>query len=349
MEIRFRDHASFHRAAVGMTVGAALLGLVAWLTSPPALRDLAPLLGGAMGIGIGAAIAYGWRPWRVIAALAAVALLSIATPTWQTLLAGSVVVGVAIAIGERGIRAMASMFVAAAVVMLAMWAALRVSHAQRTELWPLWAKDVAAATAMGIVAVLALLPRHLGLASDPVAAAIRALPVGLDAEVRSLCGRSVAIWQATRDKLGDDDAGVALVRDGVLKALEVAAKSASIGAQPGTSDAELAKRMDDLDARIAAATDDEIKDQYRSARAALSDQRHYRDGIRQNRERLVARLHNHVAALEKFEVAAGGLAAARVVKAGNGAATAEAGTEELAELSHGVAASGEALAEVELA
>jgi len=342
MEIRFRDHASFHRVAAGMTLGSALLGLVACMTAPPALRELAPVLGGAMGIGIGAAIAYGWRPWRVLAALAAVALLSSATPTWPTLLAGSVVLGVAIAIGERGMRAVVSMFVGATVVMIAMWAALRVSHAQRTEQWPLWTKDLAAATAMGIVAVLAMLPRHLGIASDPVRAAIRALPAGLDAEVRSLCGRSVAIWQATRDKLGEDDPGVALVRDGVLKALEVAAKSASIGAQPGTSDGELAKRMEDLDARIAAATDDEIKQQYQSARAALSDQRRYRDGIRHNRERLVARLHNHVAALEKFEVAAGGLAAARVVKAGNA-------TEELAELSHGVAASGEALAEVELA
>jgi hypothetical protein len=224
-----------------------------------------------------------------------------------------------------------------------MWTALRVAHAQRTELWPVWAKDVVAAGAMGIVGALAVLPKHLGLASDPVRAAIRALPIDLDAEVRSLCGRAVAIWNMTRDKLADSDPGVALVRDGVLKALEVAAKSArsGIGAQ-GTSDAELAKRMEDLDQRIAAASDDEIKAQYQSARAALSDQRRYRDSIRQNRERLVARLHNHVAALEKFELAAGGLAAAHAASAGKA-------TEELAELSHGVAASGEALAEVELA
>ena len=66
----------------------------------------------------------------------------------------------------------------------------------------------------------------------------------------------------------------------------------------------------------------------------------YRDRIRQNRERLVARMHNHVAALEKFQLAAGGLVAAR--------AAADAGTlQQLQELSQDVAASGEALAEIE--
>jgi hypothetical protein len=338
MEIRFRDHASFHRAALGMTAGSALLGLLASSFAP---RELAPVMAGVVGIGIGAAVAYGWRAWRVIAALAAAALLL--EPAWQAIAASAIVLSVGLAIGERGVRAAASLFVGMAIAMLATWTALRVSHAQRTDMWPLWAKDLASASAMGIVGVLAMVPRHLGLASDPVRDAMRALPAELDAEVRSLCGRAVAIWQATRDKLGEDDPGMALVRDGVVKALEVAGKSAAIRPATGGSDDDLARRMTDLDARIAAATDDEIKAQYQSARAALSDQRRYRDGIRQNRERLVARLHNHVAALEKFQLAAGGLAAARAAATGTDAA------DELADLSHGVAASGEALAEVELA
>ena len=53
-------------------------------------------------------------------------------------------------------------------------------------------------------------------------------------------------------------------------------------------------------------------------------------------------MHNHVAALEKFQLAASGLAAARAASAG---ATA---VKQLEELSHDVAASGEALAELEL-
>jgi hypothetical protein len=345
MEIRFRDHASFHRAAVGVTVGSALVGLAVHpFVSTDAARTfggMAPIVGGVLGLGIGAAFAYGKGVWRI--ALAMLAVLAIAVPTWQTLLLSSVLLGAGLAIGQTRVRAALTLMVGAAVGMLAMWTALRVTHAQRTATWPGWSADMAAASAMGIVGVLAMLPRHLTFVTDPIRAAMRGLPLDMDSEVRSLCGRSVAIWQTTRDKLGDNDPGLALVRDGVLKALEVATKSSDIKASAATTDEELGRRMEDLDKRIAAATDDEVKVQYQSARAALSDQRRYRDGIRQNRERLVARLHNHVAALEKFQLAAGGLAAVRAAQTGAAAA------DELADLSHGVAASGEALAEIELA
>jgi len=127
----------------------------------------------------------------------------------------------------------------------------------------------------------------------------------------------------------------------VLKTLEVAARSAGVKIT-GPSEAELAQRMADLDQRIAAATDSEVKTQYEAARVALGDQQRYREHIRQGRERLVARMHNHVAALEKFELAATGLSAARVASAGSPV------VRQLEELSHDVAASGEALAELEL-
>jgi len=193
---------------------------------------------------------------------------------------------------------------------------------------------------MGVVGALAMLPRHVRLVFDPVRAALARLPANLDAEVRGLCARSAAIWSTARDQIGDE-AGRTLVRDGVLKTLEVAAKSAEVKIT-GPSDAELAERVADLDQRIAAATDDEVKTQYQSARAALGDQQRYRDRIRQGRERLIARMHNHVAALEKFELAATGLEAARTASVGSEV------VRQLEELSHDVAASGEALAELEI-
>jgi hypothetical protein len=196
-------------------------------------------------------------------------------------------------------------------------------------------------TAMGMIGVLAMLPRHLRVSLDPVQAAVRRLPGELDSEVRDLCNRSLAIWTSAKDKLADNDPGKQLVRDGVLKTLEVAAKSSEVKAA-GATDQELARRMDDLAQRIAAATDSEVKAQYQSARTALEDQRRYRDHIKQNRERLIARMHNHVAALEKFQLAASGLVAARAASAGAMA------VKQLEELSNDVAASGEALVELEL-
>src|SRR5207344_184758 len=106
-----------------------------------------------------------------------------------------------------------------------------------------------------------------------VQAALKKLPAGLDAEVRGLCARSAAIWTTAQDQIADQ-AGRDLVRDGVLKTLEVAARSASVKVT-GPSEAELAQRMTDLDQRIAAATDSEVKAQYQAARAAQGDQQRY--------------------------------------------------------------------------
>jgi hypothetical protein len=196
-----------------------------------------------------------------------------------------------------------------------------------------------AAMAMGMVGILAMLPRHLRAVIDPVRAAMRQLPANLDGEVRQLCERAVSIWTTSKDKLAEGEAGRTLIKDGVLKTIEVAAKRATV-ANPGASEVELTERMAVLDGRIEATTDAETRAQYQSARSALDDQRRYRQGIRQGIERLVARMHHHVAALEKFQLAASNLEATRMSSAG--------AVKELAAMSSEVAASGEALAEVEM-
>ena len=319
-----------------MVGAAALLGLALHGLHVPAA-----IVAGLLGIAIGAALGYGRPAWRVGAAAAAAIPLVALTPSWPMLAAIAGMLSLAIALGgPRGLRGGIGVIAGAAVVLVAMWAALRVVHAQRTASWPDWATDLAGAAAMAMVGVLALVPRHLHVALDPIAAASRALPRDLDAEVRELCDRAVAIWQGAKHRLDDRDPGRGLVCDGVRKALEVAGKSASLHAA-GSDDA-LTRRMAELDERIAAAGDAEARAQYRAARAALDDQRRYRAQIRASRERLVARLHNHVAALEKFQLAASGLEAARAASAGAPA------VQQLEALSHDVAASGEALAELEL-
>ena len=335
MDIRFGDHASFHRAAIGMTASSALLGI---LLHP--LTPFAPLLGGIFGIAVGAALGYGKPVWRLVTAALASLPLLVMTASWPAfaLSAGLLALG-ALLPSARGMRGALTVMLGATVTLLAMWTALRFDHARATAHWPSSLTDGASAAAMGIVGVIAMLPRHLGIAFDPVQGAIKALPARLDSEVRALCDRTLAIWSDVETKLGESDPNLTLVRDGVLKTLEVAAKSTD--AQPqGANDEQLGRRMEDLDARIAAATDEEVKAQYQSARAALSDQAKYRERIRQNHERLVARMHNHVAALEKFQLAAGGLASARAASSG---ATA---IQQLSDLSRDVAASGEALVEV---
>jgi hypothetical protein len=344
MDIRFGDHPSFHRAAAGMVGASAALGVVLHATLPHAGVNpaMAPVIAGLLGIAIGCAIGYGKPKWRIAAAAAACVPLFVMTPSWPMLAAIAALMALAIgAYGLRGVRGALAMMLGAAVTLVAMWAALRIGFAKQTMTWSSLTRDLASSAAMGMIGVLAMLPRHLRISLDPVQAAVRRLPTELDSEVRDLCNRSLAIWTSAKDKLADNDPGKALVRDGVLKTLEVAAKTSDVKAA-GASDQELTKRMDDLDQRIAGTSDPEVKAQYQSARAALDDQKRYRDHIRQNRDRLIARMHNHVTTLEKFQLAASGLVAARAASAG---ATA---VKQLEELSHDVAASGEALAELEL-
>lgn len=338
MDIRFRDHASFHRAAAGMVGGGALLGF-----GFHAITPMAPYVGGLFGIAAGAALGYRRPMWRLAAATAASAALLLMPAGWPALAVAASVMALATAVGAlRGWRGLVAVALGAATTLLAIWCAFRVGHAQRTMTWPVWATAATGGAAMGMAAVLALIPRHLSFALDPVSAAMRALPAGVTGEVRGLCERGAAIWRNAKDKLGSpDEPGLRLVRDGVLKTLEVAGKSAGLE-QDASEDAMLARRITELDARIAAATDGEVRAQYQSAKAALEDQRRYRDHIKQNRERLIARMHNHVAALEKFQIAASGLVAVRAASEGAPA------MQQLEELSQSVAASGEALAELEL-
>lgn len=335
MDIRFADHPSFHRAALGMTAGALLSALALYWLTP-----MAPLAGGILGIALGAAFAHRKPIWRLVAAAGALVPLFAMAPTWAMLAAVAAVVSLGIAVGgPRGARGLIGVLLGAITVLVGMWCALKIGHAKQTATWPALVTTLTAATAMGLVGVLAMLPRHIEVGFDPVRAAVRKLPLSIDGEVKSLCERAVAIWISSKPRL--DDAGKRLVSDGVVKTLEVAGKSADVK-PTGPSEEELGNRMRDLDQRIAAATDSEVKTQYQAARSALTDQQRYRDHIKQNRERLVARMHNHVAALEKFQLAATGLEAARAASAG---ATA---VKQLEELSHDVTASGEALAEIEL-
>ncbi|HLL24654.1 MAG TPA: hypothetical protein VK427_21125 [Kofleriaceae bacterium] len=345
MDIRFGDHASFQRAFVGMLAGSAVTALA---VTPIVPAGLAPFVGGLAGMGVGAALGYGRAAWRFLVVGAATIPLFTITPSWTSLAIAAAVMGLGLAIGGRsansdvtsGWRGALGVGLAAATTMLAAWCASRILGARETMMWPALAKSVVAASAMGMVGILAMLPRHLRVELDPVRTAIRSLPKALEPEVKGLCDRAVSIWTTSKDHIADEG-GRQLVRDAVLKTLEVATKSTEVKIT-GAGELELKTRMEDLDARIAAATDDEVKQQYTSARAALDDQHRYREHIAKGRERLVARMHNHVAALEKFQLAATGLEATRVASSGANA------IKQLEELSHEVAASGEALAEIEL-
>lgn len=318
-----------------MVGGAALAALALQPITP-----FAPYVGGFLGIAAGASFAYGKLPLRMAAGIAGAVVLMALASSWPmfAVAAGLLSLGLALG-GPRGAKGLGVVAFGTVATLVGLWCATRIVGARETSHWSGYLQSAIGGAAMGMVGVLAALPRHVRIVMDPVAAAVKALPPLLDSEMRGLCDRAVAIWETTEERLADGDAGKSLVRDGVLKTLEVA--TASRSTKLSGAEAALAQRMTEMDARIAAATDDEVRTQYTAARAALEDQKRYREQIAKGRERLVARMHNHVAALEKFQLAATGVEASRM-------ASQSTTVKQLAELSQDVAASGEALAEIEL-
>jgi hypothetical protein len=229
-----------------------------------AVLGLSPLVGGAVGAGLGALVAERRQgPARIGLALCAVAILA----------------------------ATAGAF-----------AAHRIAGAEAVATWPAWLVGILASAAMALASVIALVPARIAIARDAVAAAMRQLPVRVDAEVRDLAEQGARVWTEVKTRLPAGDAGRALVEDGVLKLVDVAARSEKIPADVAASRAKVVARIDELDGRIAAATDEIARAQYGEARAALDDQRRYLEGIETSRQRLVARMHNYLAALEKFRL-----------------------------------------------
>lgn len=321
-----------------VVLGAALSAAALPLAAP--LHVAPPLIGGALAVALGAGWAYGaLRSRAVLGALACVPVA--VSSTWGALFATAVIAGLAVAINaENRRRAVATVLIGAAAMMLASWAGLRIHYAQETASWAPLLRATVSGAAIGMIGVLSTLPRHLAWQTDTVLAAARKLPGGLDAEVKQLCDRSVALWSKAKERLAADATSKELLRSGVIKVLEVAVRTSDTSGEGQGSERELADRIADLERRIEAASDAETKVQYTAAREGLEDQRKYRERLRAGRERMVARLHNHVAALEKFHLAAVSLEASKSLSAD------EPMVKQLADLSSEVSASGDALADV---
>jgi hypothetical protein len=216
--------------------------------------------------------------------------------------------------------------IAALAGIAAVWAAGRAHDAEALSTVADPLANAAAGALLGAIAAAALAARYVTVASDPILAAWRALPP-LHGEPRELAVRGLAIWEQSTTMRDDERA---LVAGGLTTLFAVAARA---GAAPVVDDAELARRIAALDARITTTSDEVAAGQYREARAALADQRRYAAQVGAARERIVARMHHCVATLEKFRLAC---VHADVAAAAREAADARTAVAVLADMSTGL-------------
>ena len=135
--------------------------------------------------------------------------------------------------------------------------------------------------------------------------AVPAAPVA-NREIDQLLARAQSAFRDAKAALGDEaPEAKAAAEDLLQRIVRFAGRWSDLDAEAARTDRlALATRLDDVGAREEAARDEVVKAEYGRARAALRGQLEYLDGIEQGRERAVARLHHHIAVMERLRLAA---------------------------------------------
>ncbi len=308
--LRFLHHHRFHRAALFMVLGGAVSGLVGYgflrAGSPWALAIVA--LAAVIGAG------WSWQrshktslvPRVALAVVAATALLALAHAGQpDAALAGfAVCFAAALAWGTHGRRLLIGLAVGALIAVAATHVFAHVATASQLSSLPGWLVAALAGSAFSLVSVVALLPRHLDVARDPVADAYDQLHGIGNGEVRDLVDRGYQLWTKSAASLPDDDPHRHTLQEGVVRLFEVAGRWNNSEAEGAPRlAASLVDRMENLDQRIEGTSDPVATQQYQQAKAALAEQLRYLEEIGTSRERVLARMHNYLAAMERLRLA----------------------------------------------
>lgn len=312
--LRFRQHEQFHRAALYVGLAGPIVALAAAML--PGGPNVAIALA-ASAAAIAAMVAAGKeRPSPRYAAGSIVALLGagllIASTRFGSGNLGpllfALIVALPMASGLRGRKLLISVSVGAAALLVARLAALHVVTADEFASLPAWGSSALAGLAVSAASIFALVPRHLHLVRDPVASAHTQLRGKVGGEIAELVERGNTLWTQAKSELEEGNANLQILEEAVLRLMNTAKRWSNADTDASkTSALSLVERMESLQDRINKADDEVVIKQYEQARAALAEQLKYLAGISNNRERVLARMHNYLAAMERLRLAVANL------------------------------------------
>lgn len=357
------DHGSFHGAVSRASLGAALGGLGAYLlgtlvAASPWLTS-ALFTTGLMSGALAAVAAQGKR--RGLRALLGGALglvgsaLHIATvATWAPF--GALILGAAcapvLARGDTKKRMALTALLASGFAYTGLFVARALIDREiLVGLLPAPFAVALIAGAGGMILGLASAPRHLMRPIDPVEASFSACIANQQGELREVLVRALAVYTAVRrDIEGRKEDDVAIqqlstrVGELMLRMLEIAHRCDRIERDLAeTPTEEIEARILHLKARAQDTRDAEAARTYLAASASLEAQRHSLESITRGRERVVARLHGHLALLERIRFSLLHMRSAHAERIGDGVLPV---TEALEELSRELDATSVAVGEV---
>jgi hypothetical protein len=146
-------------------------------------------------------------------------------------------------------------------------------------------------------------PRHLELGRDRAQEAYAAVAGKLTGEVRELADRGMAVWLQVAETAPEGAARRAF-EDSVVRLFDVARRWQAVEADGGrVAVAALIERLEAIDQRLARTEDAIARAQYQRARDAVAEQLRYVKEIGTSRERVIARMHHYIAAMERLRFA----------------------------------------------
>lgn len=328
-QLRFSDHTAFHRQVLRMTVAGASFGLFAHLlaylfplgghlpqvmllalsATVLGLAALPPQRGAWMGaclLGLGLGL---------IGALSLQAL-SHGRPTYPWFGFGVYGLSVGILAGRdlKGHqRYLLPLATGVSVVLATYVVAIFRAKITFVHYVPSFVAEPVYGALYGFLVSVALAVRQLAWSQDPVARACEQIRPSLRGEMLELADQAVSLYVKIRQVLRDRQAqgGAPVEPKLVLAAERLVLRIFAMGQQwqevelgaGATKADDLVERIETLEQKIEQSSDEVARKQYRAARDALSSQLRYLKSISRNRERVVARVHNYLATLERLHLA----------------------------------------------
>ena len=307
--LRFREHENFHMATVAMlaaATGSAILywgcmavGLTPWLAALPAAASIGYAIGRTNGKETPRAI-WAFRSLMVLIGITAL----LAADGYLSVLGFAAAMAGAFAIGNRGIASALAALTGGLGGALALEVGVRVASASELSSVPSIGLAIMAGAAFALTMAVPLAWPHLQLVADLIAKRYPEVRKATSGEIQELVIRAHGVWNQVRD-LPEDDDNRKLLNEAVLKLFDTAERWGVADTETQRdSEASLRERMESLSSRIEATSDEQVASEYKQAHAALGEQLKYLSGIKSNRERVVARLHNYLAAMERLRLAA---------------------------------------------
>tara|TARA_R110002096_G_scaffold299503_2_gene494009 strand:- start:82129 stop:83190 length:1062 start_codon:yes stop_codon:yes gene_type:complete len=311
--LRFRNHETFHRAALYLAI-AGPLAAVAGVALGGGTSLTVALATTVAAVAAMTAIS-GAKTSRIIAGGLVAALggaTLIATSRWGVGNVGpllfALIVALPFASGLRGRKLMLSVVAGAFALLVARYAAMQVLRASELSALPAWGSAALSGLAISAASIFALVPRHVELQHDAVARIHNQLKGNVSGEIAELVERGNGLWTQAKTELSEDDANRVILQEAVLRLMDTAKRWSDADGRASHANADsLVERMEGLEARIEKADDEVVIKQYEQARAALAEQLKYLSGISKNRERVLARMHNYLAAMERLRLAVANL------------------------------------------